>query len=93
MLAKDRLALMGMLDSLAKIERYTSGLGSYADSQTDSMTMDACLMHLVNIGEMVARLSDDVLSAHPEVDWIRIRGLRNIIAPIISASTTRKCGL
>ena len=42
--------------------------------------MDACLMHLVNIGEMASRLSDEILSDESLINWHKIRGLCNIIA-------------
>jgi uncharacterized protein with HEPN domain len=38
------------------------------------------MMNFIVIGEMVDRISDVFKNEHPEVDWKRIKGLRNIIA-------------
>lgn len=76
----DKLSLLGILDSISKIEAYTACFNSYEQFSQDSKTMDACLMHLVNIGAMAARLSDEVLKENTGIDWYKIRGMRNIIA-------------
>jgi uncharacterized protein with HEPN domain len=76
----DRLALLGMLESIARIEEYTSAIDCFELFSRDPKTMDACLMHLINIGEMASRLSDEVLCDESEINWQKIRGLRNIIA-------------
>lgn len=52
----DRLSLLGILDSINKIEAYTAHIDNFECFSEDTKTMDACLMHLVNIGEMAARL-------------------------------------
>ncbi|MDY0151420.1 MAG: DUF86 domain-containing protein [Candidatus Cloacimonas sp.] len=77
---KDKLALLGILDSILQTDIYLADQDSYSDWVKDSKTVDACLMHLINIGEMVNRLSEPFTSANQEIDWYRIRGLRNIIA-------------
>ncbi len=76
----DRLSLLGILDSINKIEAYTAHIDNFECFSEDTKTMDACLMHLVNIGEMAARLSDEILNVDISIDWHKIRGLRNIIA-------------
>lgn len=38
------------------------------------------MMNFVVIGEMVDRISTAYKTAHPDVDWKQIKGLRNIIA-------------
>lgn len=78
--SNDKLNLLGILDSIEKIESYIENIDSYESFTADCKTMDACLMHLVNIGEMVARLSDRIVDDNTLIDWHKIKGLRNIIA-------------
>jgi len=68
------------MESITRIETYTSFLSNKEEFIIDQKTHDACLMNLVNIGEMVARLSSNFTETHSDIDWFRIRGLRNIIA-------------
>lgn len=80
MFDKDKLALLGIMDSIHQTDIYLTDNDSYPDWVIDSKTVDACLMHLVNIGEMVNRLSESFTSENQDIDWYKIRGLRNIIA-------------
>lgn len=79
MLDKDRFCLLGITESVNRIDQYVSSTGIEGLPQ-DSKTLDACLMHLINIGEMVSRLSEAFTVKHSEIDWYKSRGLRNIIA-------------
>jgi len=80
MRSEDRIFLLGMLESIEKIRAYIKTVYSYDEFSQDPKTMDACLMHLVNIGEMSTRLSEALQSDHINIEWHKIRGLRNIIA-------------
>lgn len=72
--------MIGMMESITKIEEYLLEIRSVSDFEKDNKTSDACLMNIVNIGEMVTRLSEDFVAKHEDIDWFRIKGLRNIIA-------------
>jgi len=37
-------------------------------------------MNFVVIGEMVDKISDELKSKHPEIEWIKIKGFQNIVA-------------
>lgn len=76
----DKLCLLGIMESIERIEEYKAHIVSFEQFSADSKTMDACLMHLVNIGEMASRLSDDYLNDDSKINWHKIRGMRNIIA-------------
>lgn len=80
MLSKDTLALRDILASIQKIGKYTVTIYSADDLEQSEMNFDACLMHLINIGEMVNRLSDEFTTEHNAIEWHKIRALRNIIA-------------
>ena len=74
-----KLLLEDILDSANKIIIYTEGL-SYEDFCEDSKTIDAVIRNFEIIGEATNRLPDDLKDNNPEVDWHKIRGLRNRIA-------------
>ena len=38
------------------------------------------MMNFVVIGEMVDKLSDDVKENNPNIEWIKIKGFRNLVA-------------
>lgn len=80
MLIKDSDSLSNILEAIEKIEDYSSTLNSGEELFNDSKTFDAILMNIVVIGEMVAKLSDDFKNNNSEIEWWKIKGLRNIIA-------------
>jgi uncharacterized protein with HEPN domain len=41
---------------------------------------DAVLMNFIVIGEMAGKLSEDFKNIHNEIEWWKIKGLRNIVA-------------
>jgi uncharacterized protein with HEPN domain len=46
----NKLALLTMLDSIEKIERFTADLSTWQDLKNDDETFNACLMNFVIIG-------------------------------------------
>lgn len=40
----------------------------------------ACNMCIIQIGELVGRLSDDFQSEHPDIPWHAIKAMRNLYA-------------
>jgi uncharacterized protein with HEPN domain len=77
---KDRHALMGILDAIQAIEQYTAPFSSAEDLFASQVHFDATLMNFIVIGEMVDRISDTFKADLPEIDWKKVKGLRNIIA-------------
>jgi uncharacterized protein with HEPN domain len=70
--------LEDMRDASARIARYVQGKDAAA-FLADEQCEDACVRNLEIIGEAASRLPEAFLSAHPEVDWRKIVGLRNRI--------------
>jgi len=61
---------------------YTKGM-SREDFLADRKTQQAVLMNLMVMGEATALLRNehlDFVETHPEVEWNKIRGMRNIMA-------------
>lgn len=50
---------------------------SFTAFETDLMFQDACCMCIVQIGELVGQLSDEVKMQHPAVPWRIIKDTRN----------------
>ena len=76
---RDPALLIGdMLESAAKIQRYTEGY-SLEQFTADSKTADAVVRNFEIIGEAANRLPEDFKANHLEVDWQRLRGFRNRI--------------
>jgi len=78
---KDSACLLNIIESISKIKQYTE---PYSDADTlydDTKSFDAVMMNFVIIGEMAEKLSSEFRdSSKSQIDWLKIRGLRNIIA-------------
>ena len=73
-----RVYLDDILESIARIRRYTTGLprdGFVADDKT----IDAVVRNLEIIGEAAERLPADLRTLRPEIEWQKIGGLRDIL--------------
>ena len=73
----DRLYLIHISECLSRIDQYAAGgedefLGSL-------LIQDAVLRNLQTLAESTQRLSEAVKNRHPEIDWRRIAGFRNVV--------------
>ena len=80
MLTKDHHCLESILESIDRIIEYTSGFNSADDFNNDYRNFDATMMNFVVIGEMVDKLTDDFKNNNNKIEWIKIKGFRNIVA-------------
>ena len=63
-----------------RIESHRERFGdSVEDYREDWAYRDACSLCVAQIGELVGGLSDGLRERNPDIEWSRIRGLRNII--------------
>jgi uncharacterized protein with HEPN domain len=67
-----------MLDSALKIKKYTEHL-DFDGFINDDKTIDAVVRNLEIIGEASNRIDSDFKAQNPDIEWKRIRGLRNRI--------------
>ncbi|NEP76684.1 DUF86 domain-containing protein [Okeania sp. SIO2G5] len=67
-----------MLEAIAEIQDFINGM-TFEEFQNDRKTIRAVLYNLAIIGEAVVNIPSDVEAAHPEIPWIDIRGMRNIV--------------
>jgi uncharacterized protein with HEPN domain len=70
--------LEDILEAISKIAEFTKGfrLETFSD---DAKTMDAAVRNLEVIGEAIKKIPDDVKHKHPEIEWKKIAGLRDIL--------------
>ena len=73
-----RLFLADMLEAIEKIERYTHGLNR-EDLWQDDLVADAVVRNIEVIGEAARHVPEALRAAHPEIDWRRVVGLRNVV--------------
>jgi len=78
---KDYFCLLNMLDAIDKIKQYSLPFASADDFFNNTQAFDATLMNFIVIGEMVEKLSEELIDAsNEEIDWYEIKGFRNILA-------------
>ncbi len=80
MLNKDADCLAYILESIEKIEEYVVSISNADDLNNDTKSFDAVLMNFIVIGEMAGKLSESFKNTYSEIEWWKIKGLRNIVA-------------
>ena len=80
MLNKNKENLLDILEAIDKIILFSKDFKNPADFHSDKLHFDAVMMNIVNIGESVARITPDFQQKYKEIEWNKIKALRNIIA-------------
>lgn len=80
--SKDLLPLLIVLESIGKIEIYTTPFTNALDffQNDDQIQFNASLLLLINIGEQANRLSEHLRNKYTNIPFQQIRGLRNQVA-------------
>ena len=73
----DRVYLKHILRCICRIEEYTDGGKEIFFSSP--IVQDATLRNLQTLAESTQRLSLDLKSRHPKVDWRALAGFRNVL--------------
>ena len=66
-----------IIEAAGAIDSHLSALTE--EKAPESIVIDAVKYNLVAIGEAAGRLSGELVSVHPEVEWGAVRGLRNVL--------------
>lgn len=74
----DKARLKHILDAINEIEDYIDDVG-FSDFETNSMMKNASIRQLEIIGEASSRISNELKSEYPLINWKDIIGFRNII--------------
>jgi uncharacterized protein with HEPN domain len=73
-----RLFIQDIIDSIIKIEDYTSGL-TFDAFQSNEMVKDAVLRNFEIIGEASSHIPDDIKSKNISVPWRELKSVRNLV--------------
>jgi uncharacterized protein with HEPN domain len=73
-----RVHVADILESIAKIEDYTAGIGCEQFLRNPQI-QDAVLRRLEIIGEAVKHVPKELRIRHPNVPWREIAGLRDVL--------------
>jgi uncharacterized protein with HEPN domain len=68
-----------ILACIEKIKGYTQGM-TYKQFSTDGKVVDADIRNLEIIGEAAGYIPMEIQEKYPELAWLEMRGMRNIIA-------------
>ena len=74
----EKLYLIYISERIERIESYVGEIDKekFMDS---SLLQDAVIRNLQTLAESTQRLSDRLKDSHPEIDWNKIAGFRNVL--------------
>ncbi|CAD5245033.1 HepT-like ribonuclease domain-containing protein [Thermococcus camini] len=73
-----RLYIEDILEAISRIEEYTKGI-SFEKFRAEKIAIDAVVRNLEIIGEACRGIPVEIQERHPEIEWRKIIGLRNIL--------------
>jgi uncharacterized protein with HEPN domain len=74
-----RIRVEDILACIEKIKEYTQGM-NYEQFQSDGKTVDAVIRNMEIIGEAAGYIPLEIQEKYPELAWLEMRGMRNIMA-------------
>ena len=74
-----RMRVEDILASIEKIKAYTQGM-TYEKFSADGKTVDAVIRNLEIIGEAAGYIPLEIQEKFPDLAWLEMRGMRNIVA-------------
>jgi len=77
---KDIGYLSAILDSIIRINKYTSDIWDGIQLNENELVFDAVLMNFINIGESVTKTSQLLKDDNRHINWTDIKSFRNLVA-------------
>ena len=74
-----RLYAEDILEACAKIRRYLADK-DFEAFEADDLVRDAVIRNIEIIGEAAKNLPDEIVASAAEIEWRKIRGMRDIVA-------------
>lgn len=74
-----QIRMKDILECISKIQSYTEGL-TLDQFRNDTLRIDAVIRNLEIIGEAAGYIPIDIQERYPELAWLEMRGMRNIMA-------------
>ena len=72
------LYLEDILESIKQIQEYTDGIEE-DDFNTNQLIQDGVLRRFAIIGEAVKHVTESYREKHPEIEWKKIAGMRDVL--------------
>ena len=69
-----------MCDTVDKILKYTTPYATAEELYNNDRDFDATMMNFIVLGEEVGKLSEETKNKATDINWLKIYGLRNIVA-------------
>ena len=73
--------LIHMIEGIKRINRSLAGV-SQEEFLADEMRQSAAAFDISTIGESAANISEAFQNEHPEIPWVKMRGMRNRLVHI-----------
>ncbi len=75
---RNDLVVVKMIEIIEKLQRYIKDV-DYKSFSDNDMLVEACVFNLSQLGEIANKIDTEFETAHPQVPWRQIYGLRNRI--------------
>lgn len=73
-----RVRITDVLEAIAKIVRYTSGM-DFDSFCEDDRTADAVIRNIGVTGDAIRMVPVDIMDRYPDVAWPELWGMRNVV--------------
>jgi len=77
---RDLFRLQHILESISKISQIVKKHKNFKSFKDEWISQDAMIRNFEIIGEAVTHISDHTKSTFPNIEWSKIKGMRNLIA-------------